>query len=684
MKKTYYVFLSIICFFIAHDVWAQTNKQKFWVFFRDKDPALVRSAEFDAAYRQTLVSERSLQRRQKSIEGSPVQFSDVPVAGNYIEKINELGIKPIVISKWLNAASVWLNSDQLNVLLKYEFVKNVQPVRRLSVPKPITGENVTGIHPSIKTAKDLTEKYGSSYSQNNSINAIDLHQAGITGRGILIGVIDTGYQLFHEALKNVDVVAEYDFIYNDTLTAYDPGQDRYPFQDDHGTATFSVIGAYKEGQLIGVAHTAQFVLAKTENESSETPVEEDFWVAAVEWMDSIGVDIISSSLGYSTFDDPRDDYSISDMDGNTAVTTIAADMAVSKGIVVVASAGNEGTYPWKIITAPADGDSVIAVGAATYDKKIASFSSRGPTADGRIKPDVVALGIGVYGASSDGYDSYGFFMGTSLSCPLTAGAAALILSSHPELNPMDVMTAFKQTADRYDNPDNTYGWGFIDAFAAVTYFGPAFSNSPSIEITAENYVISTHIISSAGVDESSPHLVYSTGYNAVKSTVPLVETGEETKYTAAIPLQPDGTQIYICFFAQDVRGQYTIFPNETVGLPFVFTAGQSSIQHPGRRDKTKTWTIPERIVLSNNYPNPFNNRTIIPVELPEATKITLTIYDILGNRIRLIYDGIYPPGMHSFSWDGTSSAGVPVPSGVYFCRMIAGSTVQTRKMLLFK
>jgi len=254
------------------------------------------------------------------------------------------------------------------------------------------------------------------------------------------------------------------------------------------TDTLSIIGGFKDGKLIGPAFDANFILAKTENTDSETPVEEDNWIAAAEWADSIGVDVTSTSLGYLGFDSPFPSYTWQDMDGNTTIITKGADMLASKGVVVVNSAGNDrsrGTP--NTLDAPADGDSVIAVGAVyvknIFDKSgnlvdtagtYTSFSSYGPTTDKRIKPDVVAGGKDVKIASaSPGSNAYGFGGGTSFSAPLTAGVAALILQKHPNWNPMQVRDALRETANRTYNfnnlPDNNYGWGLINALAAINY-----------------------------------------------------------------------------------------------------------------------------------------------------------------------------------------------------------------------
>ena len=248
--------------------------------------------------------------------------------------------------------------------------------------------------------------------------------------------MDAGFSnLTHEAFSSMDIIAKWDFVDNDL----DVGG------HSHGTGTLSTIGGFMEGQLIGPAYGASFILARTENDpASETPIEEDNWIAALEWADSIGVDVTSTSLGYLDFDAPYTSYTWEDMDGNTALITIAADHAVKLGITVVNSAGNNGYNSLhNTLNAPADGDSVITIGAVSSSGVISSFSSVGPTADGRIKPDLLAMGSSVYAASTAGTSSYAYVSGTSFSCPLAAGVCALMLQKNPSLAPMEILQLIK-------------------------------------------------------------------------------------------------------------------------------------------------------------------------------------------------------------------------------------------------
>jgi subtilisin family serine protease len=270
--------------------------------------------------------------------------------------------------------------------------------------------------------------------------------------------------------------------------------DPSPGTGAHGVNTLSTIAGYRDGQLIGPAWGATIILARTENDSSETPVEEDNWAAAIEWADSIGVDVTTTSLGYNTYDPPYTSWTWQDMNGNTTVITRAADWAVSRGIVVCNSAGNSGYNPSQnTLGAPADGDSVIAVGAVGPTGTISSFSSCGPTTSipPRIKPDVCAQGSSVRVASSTNPTGYGSSQGTSFSCPLTAGVAALIVKARPNATPVQIANAMRSTASRASTPDNQYGWGIVNALAAINALPltetPEQNTSPTDFKLEQNY-----------------------------------------------------------------------------------------------------------------------------------------------------------------------------------------------------
>jgi subtilisin family serine protease len=378
-------------------------------------------------------------------------------------------IRPVVarvrhLSRWFNAVSAEATAAQIEALGTLPFVARIDVVGRYRKPaiEPIepTDARVERARGALRT-QATTLDYGSSYEQLAQIGVPALHERGLSGEGVVVAVFDSGFpNLAHEALAGARILGERDFVQG--------GDSVRGSTDAHGLATLSVLGGYREGELIGPAYGASFVLAVTEDVRSETPIEEDNWVAAAEWAEAMGADVISSSLGYLEFDFPHTSYTPQDMNGDTAVTTRAAAMAAARGIVVVTSAGNGGAHAERnTLGAPADGRFVLSVGAVDRDGLRAPFSSVGPTSDGRVKPDVAALGVRAKVASRAGVGAYALASGTSFSCPLAAGVVALLLEAHPSYTVDQVFFALRSTASQAALPDNLLGWGLVDAARAV-------------------------------------------------------------------------------------------------------------------------------------------------------------------------------------------------------------------------
>ncbi|MEZ5172243.1 MAG: S8 family serine peptidase [Bacteroidia bacterium] len=303
--------------------------------------------------------------------------------------------------------------------------------------------------------------YGEGDRQIKMLNGHKLHQLGYRGEGITIAVLDAGFYkvnefVFFDSLRTKGrILGTRDFV--------EGGESVYE-DNTHGLSVLSTMAANYPGIFVGTAPDASYWLLRTEDADSEFLIEEDNWVRGAEFADSVGADIINSSLGYTNFDDPETSHTYSQLDGNTTVITRAADLVASKGILVVNSAGNSGADPWKYIGAPADGDSVLTIGAVTSEGKYASFSSRGPSADGRIKPNVTAMGQGTLVVNSGG--SVGRSNGTSFSSPVTAGMVACLWQAHPEAGMMQVFKAIEKSASQAENPDDYLGFGIPDFMKA--------------------------------------------------------------------------------------------------------------------------------------------------------------------------------------------------------------------------
>ncbi len=456
--------------------------RKLWVYFTDK--GIPDHAAFDAARDRFAagLGAHARERRLKTFGASLCDARDLPLAAGYRENLERLGASIVRESRWLNAVSIRAPLATVRSIAALPFVSRITFVgggrSRKSLPAESGGQLTGGPRDPID--------YGPSFGQLDEIGVPAVHALGLTGTGIIVAMLDTGYQRKHPAFERIlaegRILAQWDFINDDGETQNEPGDP--PSQDRHGTATWSVLAAFDEGDLIGPAFGASFLLAKTEDVSGETPIEEDNWVAGMEWADALGADVISSSLSYIDW------YQYSDMDGDTAVSTIGADIAASRGIIVCNSAGNWGTQDWYYIGAPSDGDSVIAVGATRPDGGLWDDSSHGPTYDGRIKPEVCARGEGTYCAwPPDQGGPYIFVSGTSVSCPLAAGCAALVLQAHPSWTAMQVREALMTTADNAGTPNNDRGWGRIDVLAALGDLAavpwPALGGVSAVRLVAE-------------------------------------------------------------------------------------------------------------------------------------------------------------------------------------------------------
>jgi subtilisin family serine protease len=431
----------------------------YWVHFADRDlptAAAEDAAIADAAARLT---PRALERRRRVRPDSPVTLLDTPVPARYVDAVLATGVALRHRLRWFNAVTVNATDVQVAAIRSLPFVSLVKPVatQRHDFPEVDGAQTLPRHDPPDRSSLN----YGECASQILPIQVDQLHDLGLSGAGVRVAIFDTGFQRMHTSLTGLDVRGEWDFVQGDGVTSNQAGDD--PGQHNHGTLTLSILAGYDPGNLIGPAYGAELLLAKTEDVSSETPAEEDNWAAAAQWADSLGADVITSSLVYTDW------YSYSDLDGNTATITIAADLAAANGITVFNSAGNYGNGSWFYIGPPADGNEVIAVGAVDSLDVISGYSSHGPTFDGRTKPDVCAMGTGTLFALASDNNGYSRGTGTSLSCPLTAGVGALLLEAHPGWTPSEIREALRETATQPGSPDNDYGWGVIRAYDAYGY-----------------------------------------------------------------------------------------------------------------------------------------------------------------------------------------------------------------------
>ncbi len=450
-------------------VFGQVAPNKYWVKFTDKNnsPYSINSPE-------AFLSQRALDRRTK--QGITIKENDLPVNPQYLEGVTGTGATILTVSKWFNSTTVYADNQSIvDAIEALSYVLSVSKagsksdrVTDYNIEKSFFANESYGGMPSqdlFKSSGSANDyDYGAAYNQIHMLNGEPLHDNGFDGAGMVIAVLDAGFlnaddlSVFDSLWASNRILGTKDFVStqnSEIFTAH-----------GHGSMVLSTMGGNMPGELVGTAPQASYYLLRTEDGATEYLIEELNWVSGAEYADSVGADVINSSLGYTVFyNDTLQNHTYADMDGNTTPITIGADLAASKGIIVVNSAGNSGSSTWHYIGAPADGDSVFSIGAVDASGNLASFSSRGPTSDGRVKPNVMAQGLGAaFIDPGNGQVSSG--NGTSFSSPITAGLVACLWQANSNKNNMEIMHAIEESATQFSNPDDDYGYGIPDYWQA--------------------------------------------------------------------------------------------------------------------------------------------------------------------------------------------------------------------------
>ncbi|GIV29158.1 MAG: peptidase S8 [Bacteroidia bacterium] len=451
-KHIMYIFLWINFVFWGYSFIAQTDK--YFIAFKNKN-----NNGYSVSNPSAFLSAKAIQRRVN--QGIPIDYTDLPVTPSYVNQIESLsGVTVLHRLKWLNGVIIQTtNTVALSAIQSYTYVQSTQPLNR--TVRKISVDSVKYLN--LLTDKTYSYNYGSMYNQIHQLNLECLHNAGYRGEGMIIAVIDDGFYnahnnpVFDSLIQQGRLLGTRDFVNRDTMV----------FEDDfHGMYVLSTMAALKYGNMIGTAPKASYWLLRSEDISSEYPIEEYYWIRAAEFADSAGADIITVSLGYTTFDNSSYNHTYSMLNGKTIAMSKCATMAARKGIFVCVAAGNEGNSSWYYISVPADADSVCTVGGVDIAGNVASFSSKGPTADGRIKPDVCAMGVNTTVSDPNGIAFTG--NGTSFATPLIAGAAACLWQAKPSLTNMQLLNLIKQYSSNASSPNNSIGWGIPDFCAAYT------------------------------------------------------------------------------------------------------------------------------------------------------------------------------------------------------------------------
>jgi hypothetical protein len=454
-------YVILILFSLSFSSIVQAQFTKYVVSLKDKAGTLYsisRPSEF--------LSQRSIERRVR--QGIPVDESDLPLSKVYLDSIRSAGnVVVLDQSKWLNQVCIETSdSVALQKINNFSFVKNTKPVKREIQShfqeRKKWNEKINIItSPLSPPQPGAPYLYGNSFGQIHIHNGESLHDKGFHGEGMLIALIDAGFyhfktlRAFDSVRSNHQIIETYDFVENEQSVDED---------HVHGMMCFSIIAGNIPGALVGSAPKADFLLYRSEDTNSEMPVEEQYWAAAAERADSAGADVISTSLGYNTFDNPVFDHTYADLNGHTTIAAKAAVFAAKKGMIVLAAAGNEGNSNWHFITTPGDADSILTVGAVDVSGEVASFSSYGPSADERVKPTVASVGVATALFSSTGEIAGG--NGTSFATPNLAGLVTCLWQAFPDFKNWEIIDAVKKSSSIYNAPNDRIGYGIPDFFKA--------------------------------------------------------------------------------------------------------------------------------------------------------------------------------------------------------------------------
>ena len=575
------------------------------------------------------LGKRAMDRRAKvDPDNFLLDSLDYEIDSTVLSAIDRTGCRIRTVSHWLRGVSVKADQEQLEAIAELPEVVRLSQVKHLTFVRP-----ESKLRDAIGEAGSDDPFYGTSFTQNELTKATKLHRAGLTGRGVRIAILDSGFDLAQPAFDSATVVATWDFINGvEPVDQFDcPTQSNSNRQNYHGTLVVGTIAAFVPGELIGSAYHSELMLAKTEItcDGTEIKIEEDNWIAAAQWAEAGGADIITSSLGYYLFSDGGS-YQFSDLDGETALITIAADIAASKNVLVITSAGNERGTAWDHIMAPADGDLVIAVGAVSADSSLAPFSSPGPTADGRIKPDCVSLGVQV--KSTFDLGGYLSVSGTSFSAPLVAAVCGLAMEHDPTLTALEMRQNIQQTSNRNTNPDNNFGFGLFDGARAADIM--KVDSLPPIRLLIGQEI--SVPLSSSGRSDSIAEL----SAFGLPNGSELIDSGNGRGYLKLIG-SPDAGNLRRIGLVADV-GYFTdtTFLEVETYAPGTVTFG----------------------------PNPFTDIVRFIVSAKSGEPVTITVFSSSGEKIIELVDQSHTladDSIRVITWDGHNSRGRKAASGVY-------------------
>jgi subtilisin family serine protease len=662
----------------AQDSSRQETSRYVRLFLRDKGTTRRFLAPGDPLYpsASSHLTARALRRRAKVLPAAQiVSTDDLPINPPYLQAIAATGAVVAQTSRWLNTVMVLADSMTIERLRRLPFLDSLDVVRAAPRTAPLERPSVTerlGPPVTASSASSASECFADHYGladfQNRFMGIDVAHRIGIAGEGILVGVLDAGFDWRgHRAFARTNVVGEYDFIHGNANTANEPEDSlAVGSQEEHGTMVLSLMGATWSDTLVGGAPAASFLLAKTEDLRFERHVEEDNFVAGLEWLEAQGVDITNTSLGYTGFDEPERSHVYEDLTGHTVPASRAVNHAVSLGVVCVLAAGNEGRLGSFMYTGvPAEADSAIAAAAVDSNGNVAGFSSRGMLNHPPQKPDVAAFGVGNWAAHPSGSDRLIRSQGTSFASPMTAAVATLVLSAAPELRPWELREILERSATRAV-ADTAVGYGIVNAGRALRELARRRTvvGLPVVALTSSCVSIAAYSMrlasefSGASLDS---HLV-------VRLTTP---SGRTIEMRGVAPGNGLGRWVFPPLDDGSMPGD-----GDAIVIEFLDASSGAILRHDslvmraGMLTPSSTTCARADLALVGDdgieaYPNPFDRWVRLSFELERDDAVTLTIYNSAGQQVVRLYDGEpLAAGCHAPMFDAHG-----LPNGSYYVQL---------------
>ncbi len=659
---------------------AYSQNNTYRIFLKDKgESVFIKGSELYEKTYET-ITHRALERRKKVLDpNNLISIQDAPLNQNYLRIIESKGAKIVAKIKWENyCVAVISDDDVLKSISSLDFVKAISATssefKTQSINKDDKNnyENVTSLLNKISIQQSVTDypEYGRTSDFSKILRIPELHNIGIAGEGVLIGFLDSGFRPKGvPALNNINLISQYDFVYRDSITSNQ--QFDHPKQDHHGSQVLSIAVGNQPGTYMGVAPNAAVVLAKTENLHYERKIEEDWFFEGVEWLESQGVDIINASLGYFKFEKPDSSYKFSDLTGNKTLAARVVNYASSRGVLFVVASGNYGPEA-ETINTPADADSAFTVGSVDFDMQVSKFSSRGPDGNGRIRPHISAPGSNI--SLPEPGDSTTFIQldGTSLSAPMIAGSAALVLSAFPELTPYRLKEILIHNSGNFPLQNNETGFGVPDIYKAVTEYDIVIS--PMLTYAIKDYQrIIFKISYTQPIIEAKAFIRFK--LNDMLEEFPLRAIGNDYYYSD-IPTCRFVFDSAVCYIEAFSNSKFRRKPYEVTNFmklklnenitPF----GLKKLDIPAQyADITKSFVYPSVVERNNGEIN-------LVIQSIYKLPTTIIISDLIGN---VVYrENITNPDLDRYERKILTNQ---LSKGTYIIRIISDTRIETIKFV---